>query len=77
MDLYAHLFNEKFSTHLEDHEKQSMLAFFIRGVDAISKVEQIIGHFNPELARKTNERSVRSYFGRDKDLNCVLKMFAS
>jgi nucleoside diphosphate kinase len=54
-----------------------MLAFFIRGVDAISKVESIIGHFNPETARKTNEKSVRAFFGRDKKQNCVLKMFAS
>lgn len=30
------------------------------------------------MARKTNEKSVRAFFGRDKDhQNCVLKMFAS
>ena len=37
-----------------------------------------MGHFNPEMARKTNEKSVRAFFGRDKEQhNCVLKMFAS
>ncbi len=30
------------------------------------------------MARKTNEKSVRAFFGRDKEYhNCVLKMFAS
>jgi hypothetical protein len=30
------------------------------------------------MARKTNEKSVRAFFGRDKDQqNCVLKMFSS
>lgn len=51
MDLYQHLFNENVSEELEDPNKQSLLAFFIRGIDAISKVERIIGHFNPETAR--------------------------
>jgi hypothetical protein len=50
----------------------------VRGVDAINKCENIVGHFNPDMARKTNEKSVRAFFGRDKDQqNCVLKMFAS
>jgi hypothetical protein len=30
------------------------------------------------MARKTNEKSVRAFFGLDKEhQNCVLKMFAS
>lgn len=49
----------------------------MRGVDAISKVDKIIGHYNPELGRKTNEKSVRSLFGIDRDNNCVLKMFST
>jgi nucleoside diphosphate kinase len=62
---------------IENPSQNSLLAFFIRGIDAISKCEKIIGHFNPEIARKTNEKSVRSFFGKDKDHNCVMKMFAS
>jgi hypothetical protein len=57
------LFNEKLITHIEDPKRQSMVAVFIRGIDAISKVERIVGHFNPDIARKTKERSVRSFFG--------------
>lgn len=64
MELYEHLFNEKFAS---DITTQSLLAFFIRGIDAISKVEKIVGHFNPETARACNEKSVRSFFGQDKD----------
>jgi nucleoside diphosphate kinase len=70
--LYEHLFNEK----LTAHEGSSLLALFLRGTDAIAKCEAIVGHFNPEMARKTKEKSVRALFGRDKR-NCVLKMFAS
>jgi hypothetical protein len=36
---------------------------FIRGVDAASKAEKIIGHFNPLSARATNEKSLRAFFG--------------
>ena len=51
---------------------------FLRGVDAIAKCEKVVGHFNPDMARKTGEKSVRALFGTDKDQrNCVLKMFAS
>lgn len=54
-----------------------MIAIFVRGIEAIHKVERIIGYYNPEMARKTKERSVRSFFGSDKDHNCVLKMFST
>jgi nucleoside diphosphate kinase len=77
VDLYYHLFNEKLHLSVENPSKNSLLAFFIRGIDAIAKCEKIIGHFNPDTARKTNEKSLRSLFGKDKDHNCVLKMFAS
>jgi len=46
----------------------------VRGPDALSKIEQIVGHFNPEMARITNEKSLTSYFGQDKDFNCTLKL---
>jgi hypothetical protein len=71
------LFNEKLNTQVEDHQKDALFALFIRGVDAISKCERIIGHFNPVSARATNESSLRSFFGQDKNHNCTLKMFAS
>jgi nucleoside diphosphate kinase len=75
--LYEHLFNEKLLA-TEDHKKVSLFALFLRGVDAVAKCESIVGHFNPEMARKTNEKSVRAFFGTDKEQrNCVLKMFAS
>lgn len=75
--LYEHLFNEKLLAS-EDHKKVSLFALFLRGVDAVAKCESIVGHFNPEMARKTNEKSVRAFFGTDKEQrNCVLKMFAS
>jgi nucleoside diphosphate kinase len=78
--LYEHLFNEKIfpKSQQESLAGTALFALFLRGVDAINKCEQIVGHFNPEMARKTNEKSVRAFFGRDKDQhNCVLKMFAS
>ena len=62
IDIYQHLFNEKLQ-----HKGESLFALFVRGVDAINKCENIVGHFNPEMARKTNEKSVRALFGRDKD----------
>jgi len=46
--LYEHLFNEKLhSKQHEPHEKEALLAVFVRGVDAAAKCEKIIGHFNP------------------------------
>lgn len=60
-----------------DHSKEAVFALFIRGVDAIAKCEKIIGHFNPQLARATNEKSMRAFFATDKTHNCTLKMFAS
>lgn len=75
IQLYEHLFNERLG---EQEPDQAVLALFLRGVDAISKCEGIVGHFNPDMARKTNEKSVRAFFGKDKEHhNCVLKMFAS
>jgi nucleoside diphosphate kinase len=89
-DLYEHLFNEKLTgvqsqspkksdieESKEDYSKEALFALFIRGVDAIAKCEKIIGHFNPQSARATNEKSMRAFFGVDKNHNCTLKMFAS
>ncbi len=77
IDMYEHLFNEKLQLPKES-STTALFALFLRGVDAINKCENIVGHFNPDLARKTNEKSVRALFGRDKEQhNCVLKMFAS
>jgi len=79
--LYEHLFNEKIfpkGQGQENLQSTPLFAMFLRGIDAINKCEQIVGHFNPDMARKTNEKSVRSFFGLDKEhKNCVLKMFAS
>lgn len=70
---YEQQFNERLS-----QQTTPLLAFFLRGIDAIAKCEAIVGHFNPEMGRKTNEKSVRACFGGDKDTgNCILKMFAS
>jgi len=38
-------------------------------------VDQILGHFNPETARRNNEKSLRAIFGRNRDKNCVLQVF--
>ena len=77
-ELYYHLFNERLASKNDTYfETHALLAVMLRGVEAIARVEKIVGHFNPDTARKTNEKSVRSFFGKDKDHNCVLKMFAS
>jgi hypothetical protein len=34
-----------------------------------------LGHFNPETARRTEEKSLRSIFGRDRERNCVMQIF--
>lgn len=51
------------------------MAVAVKGVDAHRKVETIVGHFNPETARRTEEKSMRAIFGRSRDLNCVLQVF--
>jgi hypothetical protein len=43
-----------------------VLAIVFRGVDAVQKLENIIGHFNPEVARATENKSLRACFGRSK-----------
>jgi len=34
--------------------EKPVLALVLRGIDAEKKIENILGHFNPELARRTN-----------------------
>ena len=47
----------------------------LRGLDAARKVESILGHFNPEMARRTGQKSLRACFGRSKVDNCVMQIF--
>jgi len=45
-------------------------------VDAFLRLKEIVGHFNPEMARRTEDnKSIRGCFGRSKMQNCVFKMF--
>ena len=39
----------------------------------MTKVQTILGHFNPETSRRTNERTLRSKFGRSLEQNCVFQ----
>jgi hypothetical protein len=41
------LFNEKIGVHIENAEVSGLLAVFLRGPDAVNKIEKIVGHFNP------------------------------
>jgi hypothetical protein len=45
---------------------QAYLSMVVRGPEATRKVENIVGHFNPEIARSMKEMSMRAYFGLDK-----------
>lgn len=64
-------YNKTFGVALD---RSTYLAVLLRGLDAHMKAEQIIGHFNPDLARRTAESSVRAFFGASKDENCTLNM---
>jgi len=61
---YYQLFHEKFE--LSSTWDKPVLAMVLRGLDAARKVASILGHFNPEMARKTKEKSLRACFGRSK-----------
>lgn len=67
---YYQLFHEKFE--LSSTWETPVLAMVLRGLDAARKVGEILGHFNPEMARKNNEKSLRACFGRSKVDNCVM-----
>jgi len=49
----------------------------VKGPDCIQKVDVILGHLNPDIARKTNEKSLRAQFGKDKERNCALLLHHS
>lgn len=49
-----------------------VLACMVRGIDAVQKVNKIIGYTSPQIARKTGQKSLRAMFGKTKDENCVV-----
>ena len=61
---YYQLFHEKIE--LSSTWEKPMLALVFRGLDAAQKMEGILGHFNPEMARRTDEKSLRACFGKSK-----------
>ena len=67
---YYKIFHQKIET--SSTWDKPVLAVILRGLDAASKVESILGHFNPETARNTNQKSLRACFGRSMEDNCVL-----
>lgn len=71
---YYHLFHEKLEQGAAGPERP-ILAVLLRGLDASKKIDSILGHFNPELARRTNRKSLRACFGRSKAQNCVMHIF--
>lgn len=62
---YYQLFHEKLEQGTAGPERP-VLAVILRGLDASSKIDAILGHFNPELARRTDRKSLRACFGRSK-----------
>jgi len=51
---------------------RAYLAVLFKGVEVDSKIEKVLGHFNPEMARRSGEKGVRACFGRSKLENCVV-----
>lgn len=62
---YYQLFHENLNQGLAGPERP-VLAILFRGLEASKKIESILGHFNPELARRTEKKSLRACFGRSK-----------
>lgn len=73
-DEYYQLFHEKLEQGAAGSERP-VLAVLLRGLDASGKIDSILGHFNPELARRTSCKSLRACFGRSKAQNCVMHIF--
>lgn len=71
---YYQLFHEKLEQGAAGPERP-VLAVILRGLDASRKIDSILGHFNPELARRTDRKSLRACFGRSKTQNCVMHIF--
>lgn len=72
-DEYYKIFHQKIE--LSATWEKPVLALVLRGLDASSKVESILGHFNPETARMTVQKSLRACFGRSMEDNCVMQIF--
>ena len=49
---YYTVFHEKLE--MESTWEKPVLALVLRGIEANKKIETILGHFNPEMARRTN-----------------------
>lgn len=62
---YYSTFHENLDEMNSTWEKP-VLALVLRGLDAAKKIDTILGHFNPESARRTNQKSLRSCFGRTR-----------
>jgi len=60
---------------MESTWEKPVLALVVRGIEASKKIESILCHFNPELARRTNQKSLRSCFGRTRQQNCTLPIY--
>lgn len=71
---YYQLLHEKLEQGAAGPERP-VLAVVLRGLDASRKIDSILGHFNPELARRTDGKSLRACFGRSKAQNCVMHIF--
>lgn len=70
---YRSVFHE--SIEMDGTWGKPVLAVVLRGLEATRKVESILGHFNPEMARRTDEKSLRACFGRSRQQNCALQIF--
>ena len=62
------------SSQEEEVSGQPYLVLVVRGADAATRVDQIVGQINPDIARKMHEKNLRSYFGTDRINNCVLNV---
>jgi len=50
------------------------LALVVRGPQASLKVERIVGGSNPDIGRNMREKSMRAFYGKDKQHNCVFNV---
>jgi nucleoside diphosphate kinase len=73
----VNFFEKNFGTKLQGISENCVITFIYRGTDAYTKLLDIIGHFNPDMAKITKEHSIRSYFGRDKIHNSVFSLHNS
>jgi hypothetical protein len=62
------------TTEEEDIGGSPYLVMVVRGPEAATKIDAIVGPVNPEISRKMHERNLRAYFGQDRVHNCVLNV---